>query len=443
MNPSTHPEIEFRQAELVNTGPFIDSDGSTSGKTLVDLLEVYPDRTEWKSNLDHSELVNLVEVDAVGNLTKPPPLRIFFFDNLFFLSDHSYTEVNSTGYWMRQLCGVSPIFMSVATRRHGGVRGNGCFVRRDKDGKEISLDGVYHFSSGKDPATTVWFSHSLVEYQSSTYIMHKFPEDTKKSLLACAGSLLRPLAVDMILAECVLLRWEKDWERYVTSSKIILQGHLNDFQDTMQHLANVLQRRRSFLASGSGRLERWPDALNDNDPNDTDLDDSVGESLEFLQSRSDFIKRWVSIHRERVGIQINLFFNLANQLDSRTNLDIARLTSKISVSAQRDSSAMKTIAIVTMFFLPGTFVSSLFSMVFFDTQPDSSGRPLLLVGSQIWIYFVTTVVLTLLVLSVWGVWRYHRTKQQSVHLDVESFAVSVPAVNRSGTKMQLVVKKPE
>ncbi|CAA7262164.1 unnamed protein product [Cyclocybe aegerita] len=203
-HPYTHPEIEFRQAELVKTGPFIDSDGSTSGKTLVDLLEVYPDRTEWKPKLDHSELVELVKVDDVGKSSKPPPLRIFFFDNLFFLSEHPYNEISSTGYWMRQLWGVSPIFMAVATRRHGGIRGSGCFVRRDKDGKRSSLDGVYHFSSGKDPATTIWFSHSLVEGQGSTYIIHKFPEETKKALLACIDTcLLRPLAVDMFLAERV------------------------------------------------------------------------------------------------------------------------------------------------------------------------------------------------------------------------------------------------
>jgi len=67
-----------------------------------------------------------------------------FLDNLSFLSDHAddqypYTEANSTGHWMRQLCGLSPIFMSVATRRYGAVRGNGCFTRRDEDGRAVAL----------------------------------------------------------------------------------------------------------------------------------------------------------------------------------------------------------------------------------------------------------------------------------------------------------------
>ena len=67
-----------------------------------------------------------------------------FLDNLFFLSDHAdnqypWTETKSTSHWMRQLCGLSPIFMSAATRRHGGIRGNGYFIRRDEDGKAVAL----------------------------------------------------------------------------------------------------------------------------------------------------------------------------------------------------------------------------------------------------------------------------------------------------------------
>jgi hypothetical protein len=39
------------------------------------------------------------------------------------------------------------------------------------------------------------------------------------------------------------------------------------------------------------------------------------------------------------------------------NLQISKSTSAIARDAQRDSSSMITIAAVTMFFLPGTFIS--------------------------------------------------------------------------------------
>jgi len=68
--------------------------------------------------------------------------------------------------------------------------------------------------------------------------------------------------------------------------------------------------------------------------------ESVEDSFAYLKSKTDTLKVWAVNYAERTGIRINLFFNLATQSDSRTNLEIARLTSKIAVSTQRDSSSM-------------------------------------------------------------------------------------------------------
>ena len=59
----------------------------------------------------------------------------------------------------------------------------------------------------------------------------------------------------------------------------------------------------------------------------------------------------------RTKIRIDLFFNLANQNDNRTNLEIASTTKDIAEKTRNDSSSMITIAALTMLFLPGTFVS--------------------------------------------------------------------------------------
>jgi hypothetical protein len=71
-------------------------------------------------------------------------------------------------------------------------------------------------------------------------------------------------------------------------------------------------------------------------------ENTVDESLTFLISRNRIWKRWVKNYNERTKIRINLFFNLASQSDSRTNLEIADLTSQISIETQRDSSSMIT-----------------------------------------------------------------------------------------------------
>ena len=81
----------------------------------------------------------------------------------------------------------------------------------------------------------------------------------------------------------------------------------------------------------------------------------------------------------------------------------------LALAAHRDSSSMKSLAIVTMFFLPGTFVSSLFSIPLFDWDalPDLASayklarwRPILTT------YLAVTVPLTALTFGIWGLWLY-------------------------------------
>ena len=81
------------------------------------------------------------------------------------------------------------------------------------------------------------------------------------------------------------------------------------------------------------------------------------EAMEFLQSRNQIWKRRVGNYNTRTQIRINLFFNLASQGDNKINIEIANTSKKIAEATLRDSSSMKTIATMTMIFLPGTFVS--------------------------------------------------------------------------------------
>ncbi|KAH9484090.1 Notoamide biosynthesis cluster protein M' [Psilocybe cubensis] len=139
------------------------------------------------------------------------------------------------------------------------------------------------------------------------------------------------------------------------------------------------------------------------------LDNSVHDSLALLKSKANSTMREVSSLEGRASLKIDLEYSLENQQDSRTNLKIARLTTGIAAAAQKDSSSMITMAAVTMFFLPGTFVSALFSMVFFDAPGDT--RPgNLVVSPQWWIFLAITIPLTILVFLVWIVWKRWRTK---------------------------------
>jgi hypothetical protein len=52
------------------------------------------------------------------------------------------------------------------------------------------------------------------------------------------------------------------------------------------------------------------------------------------------------------------------QKDAKVNIQLAETTATIALESKKDSSAMKAIAVLTMCFLPGTFLAV--SMIFRD-----------------------------------------------------------------------------
>lgn len=70
---------------------------------------------------------------------------------------------------------------------------------------------------------------------------------------------------------------------------------------------------------------------------------------------------------------------------------------------------MKTIAAVTLAFLPGTFIASLFGMNFFDFAADGDGQTWA-VSEKLWLYWAVTLPLTFLTLGSWWAWDF-RQKQ--------------------------------
>lgn len=72
----------------------------------------------------------------------------------------------------------------------------------------------------------------------------------------------------------------------------------------------------------------------------------------------------------------------------------AALSTELAGAARKDSSAMKSIAMMTMLFLPGTFFAAVFSM---ESTPPAAAE-------HFWIFWVCAVVSTVVVFVVW---KYH------------------------------------
>ena len=75
---------------------------------------------------------------------------------------------------------------------------------------------------------------------------------------------------------------------------------------------------------------------------------------------------------------------------------------------------MKTLAAVNVFFLPGTFVATLFSMPLLDLRGESPSMT-----ADFWIYWAVTVPLTVLTVLYWLLWTH---KQKTLQRDQEKEA---------------------
>ncbi|OBT42429.1 hypothetical protein VE00_05993 [Pseudogymnoascus sp. WSF 3629] len=102
---------------------------------------------------------------------------------------------------------------------------------------------------------------------------------------------------------------------------------------------------------------------------------------------------------ERLRNEINLAFNTVAQHDSR----IAVLIGK---STQADSAAVKTISVLGLAFLPGTFICALFSTSFFNFSPGGSADPQhWTISEKFWIYWAVAIPLTVATVACWFMWQ--------------------------------------
>ncbi|KAK4233674.1 hypothetical protein C8A03DRAFT_38605 [Achaetomium macrosporum] len=116
-------------------------------------------------------------------------------------------------------------------------------------------------------------------------------------------------------------------------------------------------------------------------------------------------------------------------LDGQTNIMIANNSYRVAEEARRDSASMKTIAVVTLVFLPGTFVAAIFSMSMFQWMPDEDSNDDMakdkdssrIVSQWFWLYWAITVPLTIGILICWVLWfkRWERKWRQEHESDEE------------------------
>ena len=106
-------------------------------------------------------------------------------------------------------------------------------------------------------------------------------------------------------------------------------------------------------------------------------------------------------------------FNLITQQETRLSISVAEESRKLALATKEDSTAMKILAAVTVFFLPGTFVAAFFSMPFFhwDTQTGDSSA---VISRIFWVYLAVAVPLTLVTIALCLIWiKLHSRRRRA------------------------------
>ncbi|KAK3711955.1 hypothetical protein LTR37_009267 [Vermiconidia calcicola] len=107
--------------------------------------------------------------------------------------------------------------------------------------------------------------------------------------------------------------------------------------------------------------------------------------------------------------------------DNLLNIEIAKATAQVAEETRQDSAAMKTIAIMTLTFLPGAAVASFFGMGMFNWWPGDD-QPI--ASPYVWVFFVVTVPLTAMVYAAWFWWfnvsqKHYQKRHEAGLQDVE------------------------
>jgi hypothetical protein len=155
---------------------------------------------------------------------------------------------------------------------------------------------------------------------------------------------------------------------------------------------------------------------------------------------------WTEVHDVVQEIKLRMHFliglerTLQNQFSFLRNRIQGRETSitrQIAAATQEDSSAMKTIAGVTLAFLPATSISAVFSTTVFNFQNWHTDGNLRVISRGWWVYFISCIGSTIITVGVsyyWG--RQEVKKRKSIANGAEQAKASDSRDEEQGTTLQ-------
>ncbi|KAH8811205.1 hypothetical protein F5884DRAFT_854565 [Xylogone sp. PMI_703] len=131
-----------------------------------------------------------------------------------------------------------------------------------------------------------------------------------------------------------------------------------------------------------------------------DLEDSgnrIQQKLLELKGEYDEKIRACATIIDGMVLAAQLEWNKMGRADMKINTTISKSSLEIAEESKKDGQRMRSIAVLTMIFLPATFVATVFSMTFFNWSPEQGQK---IMSPYIWIYIAGTAILTGLTLAL-------------------------------------------
>lgn len=192
----------------------------------------------------------------------------------------------------------------------------------------------------------------------------------------------------------------EDYDRTVDGFSV-LSGKVTNIKFRLR----TLQEQIKFVMRGNKQHREFVE---------TESDAAAIDRCRELDDMLQVIAEYTTVHlfdaeslSERLTNQMTSIFQLTAQRDSRTNLAIAQDGRTLAVESQRDNSSMKTIAVVSLVFLPPTFIASFFAMPLFDWNSATLDTVL---SPRFWMFWAVSAPLTLIICVSWVLWYQHKKK---------------------------------
>ncbi|KAK4443975.1 hypothetical protein QBC34DRAFT_488113 [Podospora aff. communis PSN243] len=314
----------------------------------------------------------------------------------------------------------------VVKQTHGRLRPKGSFIRHQPtqglDPESSPLPSLLNPLHGPKTISHGWEWYEMSLFvrwtpASTTILCFDLPEPAKASvrntLLSRAESLTHsdPYAIlaAVLIPEIVALYDNSVWsirnhicEWEATRKDELDYGLLHEIARHAIHISETL----SVASESARRLQQQFQDFGARQTHGDGHQSAPHNPFSFLAGLLEGLFARSESNKARLQNEIMLAFHTAAQHDSKTQVQIGE-------EAKKETAAMKAIAVITMTFLPATFISSVFSTPFFFFEPGHESGNTLTVSSQFWIYCAFAIPISLLTWGLWTFWDISSRKKQA------------------------------